>query len=76
MSAGCPHRIAIDVQRRPANALNIEAATPASRCSIKEPDHWPNKDMSMRWRMSGGSPFVFGLCNADCPLKIIDANAA
>lgn len=74
MSAHCPHRIELPTPRRRANALNIEVGTPAPRCGLKEPDHWPNKNMALRWRLSGGSPLVFGLCSEECPLKPTDSH--
>jgi hypothetical protein len=65
---GCPHRIEAAVERRPANALNIEIGSPSPRCKLKKPDHWPENSTAERWLWSGGSSFVFGLCSADCPL--------
>jgi hypothetical protein len=64
----CPYRIALGVERRPANALNLEIGTPIPRCTRKLPDHWFGAGRSaLRWLGSGGSPLVFGYCNTDCP---------
>lgn len=68
----CQSRVTIEVERRPANALNIEMGTPAARCLNKKPSHWPKDSSALRWIASGGSALVFGPCNADCPLKVFD----
>jgi hypothetical protein len=42
------------------------------RCSMKAPPHWGaiGAEMSGRWLASGGSPLVFGHCDADCPMGL------
>ena len=40
-SDGCPHRLDIELIRRPANALNVEIGQPARRCRLKPPANWP-----------------------------------
>lgn len=68
-AAGCPYRIALEVERRPGNALNVEIGTPVARCRSKPPRHWPAGAGWLRWLASGGSPLVFGPCSRSCPLK-------
>lgn len=63
----CGAHVSLDVERRPANALNVEIGTPAPRCIDKRPEHWPANMGSLRWLASGGSPLVFGPCSAWCP---------
>lgn len=64
----CPHRISIQEERRPANALCIEAFGGGDRCKLCVPDHWPKNISAARWIMSGGSPLVFGYCSKACAL--------
>lgn len=66
----CPQRIATDLERRPANALNVEIGQPLPRCRCLTPDEWGAEDIrATRWLLSGGSPLVLGVCCADsCPL--------
>lgn len=67
----CPHRIGLEVIRRPANALNIEMGGfgGCDRCKLKPPEEWgPNAPSVMRWLLSGGSPMVLGRCTPNnCP---------
>jgi hypothetical protein len=70
----CDQRIDLGVERRRANALNVEIGTPASRCKMKLPEHWkqiggPTAMSSSRWLASGGSPLVLGACSSSCPMK-------
>lgn len=67
----CPHRIELGVERRPANALNVEVGTPLPRCRIQTPEHWGKVDpRGGRWLLSGGSPLVLAPCSsANCPLS-------
>lgn len=69
LTAKCSHRAESVLERRPVNGLNLEIGTPSARCLLKEPKHWPVKDMASRWIRSGGSPLVFGHCNQHCPLN-------
>jgi hypothetical protein len=67
MSA-CPCRIEIDVERRLANALNLEVGTPMPRCMRKPPEHWGESAPPVsRWLASGGSALVLGVCDFKCP---------
>jgi hypothetical protein len=69
MKKDCRYQIGMDVPRRPANALCIEVGTPATRCTMKPPENWKGTGVgAVRWLGSGGSPLVFGVCSADCPL--------
>jgi hypothetical protein len=67
----CPHRIELELERRPGNALNVEIGAPAPRCINKRPDHWAKLGVnsSFRWLASGGSALVFGLCTYCCRRK-------
>jgi hypothetical protein len=67
----CCDRIALSVERRPGNALNIEIGTPATRCRLRTPEHWGDIDpRGARWLLSGGSPLVLGPCEAaKCPRR-------
>ncbi len=59
---------ALDIERRPANALCVEIMTPVPRCTRKLPPHWKGSGASaLRWLGSGGSPLVFGRCSPICP---------
>lgn len=69
MDQTCASRVEIALERRPANALNIEIGTSPARCLNKRPEHWPSTASGIRWIASGGSAMVFGICSADCPLK-------
>jgi hypothetical protein len=71
----CPFRIEPPLERRPANALNVEIGTPMPRCTLKPPDNWArvsDKPMVLRWLNSGGSPLVLGNCSKDCPKEKAD----
>lgn len=66
LSPICPSRMALDVERRPGNALNIEIGTPVPRCSQKSPD-----GRGLTWLRSGGSPLAYGVCaHHDCPRRL------
>ncbi len=67
----CPERIALAVERRPANSLNVEIGQPSPRCRLQTPEHWKGFDeRATRWLLSGGSPFVLGVCSTcSCPKK-------
>ena len=73
MNTDCCHRIQPDLVRRPANALNIEIGTPMARCILKKPENWEGKThpayTATRWLGSGGSPLIFGVCSANCPME-------
>jgi hypothetical protein len=60
----CPSRRGMIVERRPANALNIEIGQPMDRCLEKSPD-----GRGMAWLWSGGSLLAYGLCEGckACP---------
>lgn len=65
---GCRARVESPIERRPANALNLEFIQPADRCLNQKPSHWPDGAWALRWIHSGGSPLVFGECSAQtCP---------
>jgi hypothetical protein len=76
--ATCGQHISLGVQRRPANALNIEVGQPLPRCRLKLPEHWSGPGRSsLRWLASGGSPLVFGLCTpGECPSAFTAARSA
>lgn len=65
----CGSRVEPGLERRPANALNVEIGQPHARCLNKRPDHWPEGMSSLRWVASGGEALVFGLCGGECPLE-------
>jgi hypothetical protein len=65
-AASCRHRRQLATPRG-MNALNIEASTPAARCILRPPRHWP-PGMVLRWVGSGGDLLVFGQCARDCAL--------
>lgn len=73
---GCPQRISIPVERRLANALNVEIGAPLPRCRCLTPPEWGATDVrARRWLASGGSPLVLGPCSAaGCPLDSQDAS--
>lgn len=59
----CPSRLAVDVERRPANALCLEIGAPLPRCRERSPD-----GRGDAWLASGGSPLAYGHCDAGaCP---------
>ena len=63
LCALCPSRIELEVERRPANALNVEIGTPVPRCRLRSPD-----GRGSAWLLSGGSPLAYGVCSArECP---------
>ncbi len=63
----CTARVAVSLQRRPGNALNIEIGQGPDRCMDKRPEHWPESMSASRWRSSGGSALVLGACSQVCP---------
>jgi len=69
-TSSCQSRVTPDLERRPANALNIEIGQPLPRCINQPPAHWGDRAPSaLRWIGSGGSPLVFGACSPrTCPL--------
>ncbi len=69
----CCERLSPPLERRPANALNIEIGQPLERCRLQTPEHWNGVDpRGARWLLSGGSPFVLGVCSVrSCPKKQI-----
>lgn len=59
-----------DLERRPANALNIEIGTPAARCLLQPPDgRGVTRDGgTLDWLRSGGSLLAYGRCSLEgCP---------
>ena len=63
LSACCPCRMVPGLERRPANALNIEIGTSLVRCSLQSPD-----GRGLLWIMSGGSVLSYGCCTErGCP---------
>ena len=77
-AAACEHRISLDVERRPGNALNVEAGTPTPRCRLATPEEWGATDpRARRWLASGGTPLVLGCCGAAaCPVFVSEMSAA
>lgn len=69
VAAGCRHRIELPLERRPANALNIEIGASLPRCRLRTPEHWGDADpRAARWLLSGGSALILGPCSrARCP---------
>jgi hypothetical protein len=67
----CLSRLEQPVPRRAVNGLNVEIATPATRCVNKPPVNIVGvKADAMRWLGSGGSELAFGVCCASaCPLR-------
>lgn len=62
-SAECIDRLGIDIERRPANALNVEYMSPLPRCRQLSPD-----GRGTAWLASGGSPLAYGhCCRSVCP---------
>lgn len=57
----CPSRLALGVERRPANALCMEVGQPLPRCAEKSPD-----GRGRLWLLSGGSPLAYGPCKCAC----------
>lgn len=70
-ASACAERVALTVERRPGNALNVEVGCPADRCRMQPPGHWPAGGPGVaRWLASGGSPLVLGACSdVTCPLQ-------
>jgi hypothetical protein len=73
----CPMRMEMGIERRPANALNLEIGEASPRCRCRTPDEWGAFDVrAVRWLSSGGSPLVLGLCTPSaCPLEAKDVTA-
>ena len=62
-SEGCPDKLGIPIERRPANALCVEYMEPAPRCKQQSPD-----GRGSIWLLSGGSPLAYGrCCRSACP---------
>lgn len=62
-SRPCLSRISPGIERRQANALNVEIGQPIPRCLNKIPEHWTGPAaLGLRWVASGGSPLVLGAC--------------
>lgn len=74
----CPDRRGASVERRPANALNVEIGAPVPRCIQRMPAHWTGSGRSaLRWLASGGSALVFGeCCCRACPRARIAQRAS
>lgn len=68
--AACPAYVEVELQRRPANALNLEIGQPRTRCRCKTPEKWGGIDpRATRWLLSGGDPLILGICESrGCPL--------
>ena len=63
LSRHCEYRLALDVERRPGNALNLEVGTPMPRCTGRSPD-----GRGLAWLLSGGSALAYGICaKVKCP---------
>lgn len=59
----CHDRRALEVERRPGNALNVEIGAPVPRCLRQSPD-----GRGLAWLHSGGSVLAYGACSArSCP---------
>jgi hypothetical protein len=59
----CPSRRDMGVERRPANALNVEIGSPMPRCIEQGPD-----GRGLTWLLSGGSLLAYGICGwRTCP---------
>lgn len=65
----CGSRVQPEVERRPANALNVEIGQAQARCLNKRPEHWPESMSALRWIASGGEALVFGACGGKCPVE-------
>lgn len=69
-SEGCTAGLEAPLERRPANALNIEIGAPSRRCSMQPPDgRGVTRDGStLDYLRSGGSVLAYGRCEkAQCP---------
>jgi len=64
----CQYRLAMETERRPANALCVEIGTGLDRCQLKMPSHWKGDDLVRRWLGSGGEITVFGICARPCAM--------
>jgi hypothetical protein len=63
--SNCPFRKVPDLERRRANALNVEIGSPSPRCTQKSPD-----GRGLLWWFSGGSLLSYGVCDIrNCPEK-------
>jgi hypothetical protein len=59
----CPQRWVLPVERRRANALNVEVGAPLPRCQWRSPD-----GRGHAWFLSGGSQLDYGPCGpSECP---------
>ena len=71
MSEECLFLTGVPMERRPANALCVEAMEALPRCTLRPPGDWP-EGMVLRWLGSGGSPLVFGPCTPmACPKGLV-----
>ena len=62
----CPHRRSLPLERRPANALNVEPIQPLDRCMMQCPD-----GRGAAWSLSGGSILAYGMCTRrSCPVRL------
>lgn len=70
LAPACPQREQPPVERRRANALNVEVGAPMPRCKWKSPD-----GRGLAWLLSGGSILDYGLCALrGCPrTEVADA---
>ena len=61
----CPDRREMGVERRPANALNLEIGAPQARCLQRAPD-----GRGLAWLWSGGELLAYGCCDrGGCPRR-------
>ena len=68
----CPYQVVYKDDSLQITAYRIETfKSPAPRCVLKMPDHWPDgakKLGGLRWIASGGDALVFGPCSSkSCP---------
>jgi hypothetical protein len=65
LPSNCKFREVPELERRRANALNVEIGSPSPRCTQKSPD-----GLGLRWWLSGGSLLSYGVCDVrNCPEK-------
>lgn len=69
MASRCGERLDVPLERRPANALNVEIGQPLPRCRLRTPPEWSGFDpRGARWLLSGGSPLILAPCSRSrCP---------
>ena len=61
LSLHCGNRVDPGIERRPANALNIEIGSASPRCLFRSPD-----GRGLAWLLSGGSVLAYGTCVQSC----------